>query len=94
MRPFAKVLLKLGVRGDGIEPLRGVRLPDLAQRSGKAGGLGCVAEALAVGRVRQDGGVIECTEFPDVSYLKAAAVPTPASLAFALASATAAGSMS
>ena len=69
------MLLKLGVRGDGIEPLRGVRLPDLAQRSGKACSLGCVAEALAVGRVRQDDGVVECTEFPDVGNLKAAAIP-------------------
>ena len=72
---FAEVLFKICVRRDGVQPLCRVGLPDLAQRFGKACGLTGVAQALAVGRVRQDGGVVEGAEVLDIGGFKAAAVP-------------------
>ena len=72
---FAEVLFKICVRRDGVQPLCRVGLPDLAQRFGKACGLTGVAQALAVGRVRQDGGTVEGAEVLDIGGFKAAAVP-------------------
>ena len=91
-RFLAEMPLKIRVGRDGVQPGPRRKAPDLAQRGGQRSGLGGVAQALAVGagwsaRWRRGSGRNARTSATSNRQRS----PTPASLALARASSTAAG---